>query len=72
MSSSDTVSARLQHFNPNLFPELNGFKLERWLSGERDHLIKYLVNFSRGTRQCIGMNLARVEIFFALTAVSKI
>lgn len=44
--------------SPAIFPEPEKFQPERWLlpNGEFNKgLLKYLVNFGRGTRQCLGM-----------------
>ncbi|KAK2616577.1 hypothetical protein QQS21_000400 [Conoideocrella luteorostrata] len=52
------MTATLVHIDPDLFPEPYVFRPERWLSenGERHHhLDKYLLSFSRGSRQCIGI-----------------
>ncbi|KAL0939306.1 cytochrome p450 [Colletotrichum truncatum] len=42
------------------------FKPERWLEPEGKQLEKYLVTFSKGARQCLGINLAYAEITLAL------
>lgn len=43
--------------NPKLFPDPFAFRPERWLKdGQYNRsLDKYLVNFGRGSRQCLGM-----------------
>ena len=46
------------HMNPELFPRPREFDPERWLdaNGKRDRsLEKYLLSFSKGSRQCIGI-----------------
>ena len=58
------------HDNPEKFPDPYAFKPERWLGGG-DRAEKYLVNFSKGTRQCLGMNLAYAEIYLTLAAVFR-
>ncbi|KAJ9665810.1 hypothetical protein H2201_004118 [Coniosporium apollinis] len=40
-------------------------------AADPSHLRKYLVPFSRGTRSCVGMNLAYAEIFLALGALFR-
>ncbi len=83
------MSSYMMHNNPDLFPEPNEFRPERWLkqnnangngydssnSNEKgsggQRLEKYLVNFGRGTRSCIGMNLALSEIHHILAAVFR-
>lgn len=43
--------------DPAIFPNPFEFRPERWLEAkEKDsHLERYLVSFSRGSRQCIGI-----------------
>jgi cytochrome P450 len=44
------------HHNETVFPDSHRFKPERWLDpAERKRLEKYMVAFSKGSRQCIGM-----------------
>lgn len=43
------------HTNPGVFPEPLKFDPERWLKEDSAGLLNYLVPFSRGQRQCIGM-----------------
>ena len=61
------------HENPTIFPEPKEFRPERWLKGHnsKELLDKYLVNFSNGTRACLGMNLAYAEIYLTLAAVFR-
>lgn len=40
------------HFQPEFFPEPMAFRPERWIENPR--LDKYLIAFSRGTRNCLG------------------
>lgn len=46
--------------NPTVFPDPHAFRPERWL--EDPGLEKYQVAFSRGTRSCLGKELAYVEL----------
>jgi len=57
----------LIHRNPTIFPEPGAFRPERWIENPR--LDKYLVSFSRGTRICLGMNLAFAEMYLVLTGI---
>lgn len=47
-----TMTARLVHRDPDIFPDPTRFKPERWLGNPR--LDKYLIAFSKGTRVCLG------------------
>jgi cytochrome P450 len=62
-----SMSIRDMHYNPEIFPEPNAFKPERWLDpdNKRD-LERYLVPFSRGSRGCVGKNLAMAELQMAI------
>lgn len=55
------ASARILHHNEELFPNSNEFQPERWIisDGQRNlQLEKYLMTFSKGSRQCLGMKSA--------------
>ncbi|CAJ2502480.1 Uu.00g098740.m01.CDS01 [Anthostomella pinea] len=54
-----------------VFPDPEKFRPERWLDGQgrADHSMeKYIMSFGKGTRQCVGMNLAFCELYL-VTAV---
>ncbi|KAI0423403.1 cytochrome P450 [Xylaria sp. FL1042] len=60
------MTSVLIHHNPELFPRSREFNPNRWLDekGDRDRLLKkYILSFSRGSRQCIRINLAYAELF---------
>ena len=66
------MTSIFMHDNPEKFPSPREFKPERWLKREsRDRLERYLVNFSKGSRSCLGINLAQAEIFLTLAAVFR-
>lgn len=49
------------HRDETVFPHADEFRPERWIEadkeGRKQELERYLVPFSRGTRQCVGLNL---------------
>lgn len=52
------MTSVLIHENEEIFPEPEVFRPERWLNekGERHNsLTPYLLSFSKGSRQCIGI-----------------
>lgn len=50
------MSCLLMHHNEKVFPDSYQFKPERWTEPhERKRLEKYMVAFSKGSRQCIGI-----------------
>ena len=64
-----SMTGMLVHFDENIFPEPLVFNPDRWL--EQPGLDKYLVPFSRGTRQCIGMPLAYAEIYITIAMIFR-
>jgi cytochrome P450 len=49
------MSVRMVHDNESIFPDPEKFIPERWLGPEAKDADKWLVVFSKGPRQCIGM-----------------
>ena len=60
----------LTHLDAEIFPEPHAFRPERWLDPSHS-LDKYLVVFGRGSRACIGMNLAWAELYIPLATVLR-
>jgi cytochrome P450 len=51
----------------NIFPSSHTFDPERWLNNTSDiPLERFMVSFGRGTRSCLGMNLAWTELYLTL------
>jgi len=68
------MTSVLIHHHPDLFPDSKEFIPERWLDekGQRQRdLDGYIISFSKGSRQCLGINLAYAELFMALAAVVR-
>ncbi|KAL6232073.1 hypothetical protein BDW75DRAFT_243331 [Aspergillus navahoensis] len=61
-----SISTRIIHDNPDLFPDPEEFRPERWLGEKGKDLERWNVSFSKGPRQCIGLNLAYLEIYLTL------
>ncbi|KAL4744868.1 hypothetical protein BDW72DRAFT_212034 [Aspergillus terricola var. indicus] len=64
------------HHDESVFPDSYAFVPERWLDGARGpdgtgSLNKYLASFSRGTRMCVGINLAYAEITIVLARLFR-
>ncbi|KAG6360407.1 hypothetical protein INS49_011467 [Diaporthe citri] len=76
MRYGDTVIPRGVHvsislydiyLNPDIFPNPQAFEPERWLDqDDRRRLRKYVNNFGRGPRSCIGVDVANMEIYLTL------
>lgn len=67
------MTSLLQHRDPEKFPNPEKFDPDRWLkkSDDGERLEQYLVSFSRGTRQCMGINLATAEIYLTLAYIFR-
>lgn len=67
------MSAMFMHNNPTHFPNPRTFIPERYLDpDEKRRLEKYLVPFSKGSRQCVGMQLANAELLLTIYALFKV
>ncbi|KAJ5401161.1 hypothetical protein N7465_011650 [Penicillium sp. CMV-2018d] len=66
------MTSIFMHHNEAIFPNSQNFIPERWMDPEqRKNLEKYLVAFSKGSRQCIGIPLARAEILLAIATIFR-
>lgn len=62
------------HMNPDIFPAPQEFRPERWLQGGAEStgsLKRYFLPFGKGSRICLGMNLAYAELYLTLAAVFR-
>ncbi|KAL8674586.1 MAG: hypothetical protein Q9168_001029 [Polycauliona sp. 1 TL-2023] len=61
------------HNDEGLFPDHTAFQPERWLEKREDgvRLEKYLTSFGKGTRQCIGINLAYAELYMTIATIFR-
>ena len=57
--------------DPKIFPDPLKFQPERWVEAEEKgvRLDRYMVSFGRGSRSCVGINLAWAELYIALANV---
>ena len=62
-----SMTTVLIHDNPSLFPDPRTFHPERFINYPQ--LKRYLMPFSRGSRQCAGLHLAYAELYLTLAAV---
>lgn len=61
------MTSLIQHMDPRIFPDPYKFNPDRWL--ENPLLLKYLISFTRGSRQCLGINLAHAELYLCVKGV---
>lgn len=52
-----------------VFPSPNKFQPSRWLGPQKQSQKKYMIAFGRGTRNCLGMNLAYAELYMTIAAL---
>ncbi|KAF1844500.1 putative benzoate 4-monooxygenase cytochrome P450 [Cucurbitaria berberidis CBS 394.84] len=57
-------SAYLLHTDPSIYPQPFEFRPERWI--EDPNLKRYWFAFGRGSRNCLGMNLATSELYIGI------
>ncbi len=59
------------HTDEKIFPKPWDSNPGRWLGQDGIERRKYQMAFNRGGRNCIGINLAHVELFLAIAAVAR-
>ncbi|KAH8757997.1 cytochrome P450, partial [Diaporthe sp. PMI_573] len=63
------MSSAIMHHNEEVFPNSDVFLPERWSEQDQNrytNLDRCLLSFSRGSRQCLGMNLAYCELYLGV------
>ncbi|CAF9940974.1 hypothetical protein IMSHALPRED_002232 [Imshaugia aleurites] len=63
------MTSVLIHQDESIFPDAHSFVPERWIDDPR--LDRYLVSFSKGSRQFLGINLAYAEMKICLAAIFR-
>ncbi|POR37823.1 Trichodiene oxygenase [Tolypocladium paradoxum] len=63
----------LIQMDPTIFPNPKSFDPERWIRAEKEgiNLNKYIVSFTKGTRLCLGINLAYAELYMAIAKIAS-
>ncbi|KAA8642815.1 cytochrome P450 [Aspergillus tanneri] len=64
-----SMTSLLIHKNSEIFPNPEAFQPERWLANQR--LDRYMLAFSKGTRMCLGVNLAYQELYIFLAGIFR-
>jgi cytochrome P450 len=60
----------VHHRDPEIFTDAESFNPERWL-GDCEAAERTITPFSLGQRNCIGQNLARAELYMAVSKVFR-
>ncbi|RBR23917.1 uncharacterized protein FIESC28_03227 [Fusarium coffeatum] len=66
------MSAAISHHDESVFPDSYGFIPERWIGDDgaiKKNLERSMLAFSKGSRGCLGKNLALCELYLSLTAL---
>jgi len=68
-----SLCAPLVHMDSSVFPQPGVFDPDRWIKAVEEgvNLNKYLVNFSRGSRVCLGISMAYAELYLALARIVR-
>jgi cytochrome P450 len=64
-----SMTTPLTHHDESIFPNSNSFDPDRWLKADSSRLEKYLLSFSKGSRACVGLNLAWAELYLCIVGV---
>lgn len=64
-----SMDAYHMHSNSAIFEDATSFKPERWLEKNPLSLTNFMVVFGRGTRMCIGMNMARAILYQGISSL---
>lgn len=64
------------HSNETIFPDSNTYKPERWLGNPKGpdgvkQLSRYMVAYSRGSRMCLGMQMADCELYLMMATMFR-
>ncbi|KAL4749035.1 hypothetical protein BDW72DRAFT_195277 [Aspergillus terricola var. indicus] len=67
------MAAYSLHTDPEVYPDPFKFRPERWLaqSNPSNNMNRNWVPFSRGSRSCLGMNLAYAEMYWVLAVMFR-
>ncbi|KAI0892237.1 cytochrome P450 [Annulohypoxylon nitens] len=65
------MSAYLMHSDPKVYPSPNRFIPERWIGDIDPAMHRSWVPFCKGSRNCIGMNLAKAEMSLILAVLFR-
>ncbi|EWZ00175.1 hypothetical protein FOYG_00064 [Fusarium oxysporum NRRL 32931] len=67
-----SISAYTMHTNTDVWGlDAREFNPDRWLTSDAKGLDQYLCSFSKGTRMCLGQNVATVELTIAFAWIFR-
>ncbi|KAJ2907247.1 hypothetical protein MKZ38_006541 [Zalerion maritima] len=67
------MSSWMMHRNPDVFPDPDAFDPARWMGDAQSRAVleRNLVSFSKGSRMCLGQNLAMCEMYLTIASVFR-
>ncbi|PGH07561.1 hypothetical protein AJ79_06231 [Helicocarpus griseus UAMH5409] len=65
------ISISSMHMDPEVCPEPYKFKPDRWVGDYNPLMNRNFVPFSRGSRNCLGMNLALAELYVCIAVLFR-
>jgi cytochrome P450 len=67
------MSIWMMHRDPRIYPEPDKFLPDRWTNSDKSKRVdnKYLVPFSKGSRICVGMHLAYLELYVVIATIFR-
>lgn len=66
-----SITTLSSHTAESIFPDPFTFDPERWLGDKGRALRKFQMAFGRGGRKCLGIELARAELYLVTAALAK-
>lgn len=66
------MAAMFVHRSSKIFPDPDKFDVDRWLHEDAKAQEHWLVAFGKGSRSCLGINLAWMEIYVALATLLRV
>ncbi|KAJ5710315.1 benzoate 4-monooxygenase cytochrome P450 [Penicillium malachiteum] len=68
-----SMSTYLVHHDESIFPDSFSFKPERWMQDgpNAGRLTKYMVSFTRGSRQCLGYSLSLHVLYLTIASFAR-
>jgi cytochrome P450 len=65
------MTSTLIHQDESVSPDAHTFKPERWVNDPTGQLDRYMVAFSKSSRNCLGMPLAWAEPYLCLGGIFR-
>ena len=66
-----SIATPFVHLDESIFLDPYAFDPERWLGQEGAERRKYQMAFNKGGRKCLGIELARAEMYLATAAIAR-